>query len=505
VWADSSPKPNGNYEFAIQFDEPCNLWGLRFPPEDSEVDQEDRTTRSQGTPAREISLDTSVPPASPIQTNLPAPQEDAASAMSAAAKPVVEVTSLQETAGADFEESVRGADLETLDLTPMISDLANNLGGAISPEHGPAARLPQSSVSEIPAPSDSPQVISETAVTPIPSPVFAQSPKVEGTAPPSTHSETSPAPLAQPVTALPGLEASPSILASPANRLADAVRDLIQSTLSAEQGVAAERLVKALEERMARMQLEVLGQVTQQVQTLVSAQTAVLKEKADEIAGQSQQVLSAHLKQLAEAADQNAIAVQGEAVSTVERALNNLHNQVAEQLPQAERKFLDQCRTLAEQSLSVIVEDSLRTMSLRIAEASKGFEETAERTQKVLLDTSLQLEQHAVTKIDETTKYLEAQLRVVAQRIFSSFQQYTIAELGKKQRSLEAAFQQQMQAVSESSLLEMQGALARMLEGLADKMRPAPGRGISDSNSSKGEPTLSASTVFQAKSAGGGS
>jgi hypothetical protein len=504
VWADPSPNTNGNYELAIQFDEPCNIWGLRFPPEDWEVEKKDRTVNPQGTLAKEITLDTSVVTASPTQTVLPEPQEAAAAANGSAAIPNVLASPPQEIAEAHPEEPAYAADLETLDLTAMISDLANNRGDSISPEQAPVASLPQSFGSEIPAASDSPQVITERSGTPLQSPVLAQPLDAEST-PPSTHSEISPVPTADPVTPPPGLGGSLSIPTSPANRLADAVRDLIQSTLSAEQGVAAERLIKALEDRMARMQLEVLDRVTHQIQSLVSAQTSVLKERADEFAGQSQQVLSIHLKQLAEAADQNARAAQSDAASTVERALSHLHDEVAEQLPQTEKKFLDECRTLAGQSVSVIVEDSLRTMSLRIAEANRGLEETAERTQKVLLDTSLQLEQQAVTKIDETTKYLEAQLRVVAQRIFSSFQQYTVAELGKKQRTMEVEFQQQMQAVSESSLFEMQGALSRMLEGLAETMRPTPSRGVSDSNSPKGEPTLSASPVCQTKSAGGGS
>lgn len=503
VWADPSPNTNGNYELAIQFDEPCNIWGLRFPPEDWEVEKKDRTVNPQETLANEITLDTSVVTASPAQAALPEPQEAAAAANGSAAIPNVSANPPQEMAEAHPQEPAYAADLETLDLTAMISDLANNRGDSISPEQAPVASLPQSFDSEIPAATDSPQVITERSGTPLHSPVLAQSLDAEGTPPPSTHSEISPVPTADPVTPPAGLGGSPSIPTSPANRLADAVRDLIQSTLSAEQGVAAERLIKALEDRMARMQVEVLDRVTHQIQSLVSAQTSVLKERADEFAGQSQQVLSVHLKQLAEAADQNARAAQSEAASTVERALSHLHDQVAEQLPQTEKKFLDECRTLAEQSVSVIVEDSLRTMSLRIAEANRGLEETAERTQKVLLDTSLQLEQQAVTKIDETTKYLEAQLRVVAQRIFSSFQQYTVAELGKKQRTMEVEFQQQMQAVSESSLFEMQGALSRMLEGLAETMRPAPSRGVSDPNSPKREPTLSASPVCETKSAGG--
>lgn len=467
------------------------------------MEKKDRTVNPQGTPAQEVGFDTSVLTAPPTQTALPEPQEGAAAANGSAETTNVSASPPQEMAEAHPQEPAYAADLETLDLTPMISDLANHTGDAISLEQAPVASLPQAFGSEMPTASDSPQVTTERSGTPIQSPVLAQSFDAESTPTPSTHSEISPVPTADPVTPPPGLGRSPSIPASPADRLADAVRDLIQSTLSAEQGVAAERLIKALEDRMARMQLEVLDRVTHQIQSLVSAQTSVLKERADEFNGQSQQVLSIHLKQLAEAADENARAVQSEAASTVERALNNLHDQVAEQLPQTEKKFLDECRTLAEQSLSAIVETSLRTLSLRIAEANRGLEETAERTQKVLLDTSLQLEQQAVTKIDETTKYLEAQLRVVAQRIFSSFQQYTIAELGKKQRTMEVEFQQQMQTVSESSLLEMQGALSRMLEGLAETMRPAPSRGVSDSNSPKGEPTLSTSPVCQTKSAGG--
>jgi hypothetical protein len=230
------------------------------------------------------------------------------------------------------------------------------------------------------------------------------------------------------------------------------------------------------------MQLDVLDRLTEQIQSLVSAQTSVLRQRADETASESQPVLSVRLQQKAETADQDARAVQGEAVSAVERALDSFHNQVAEQLPQMEKKFLEQCRSLAEQSLSGILENSLRTMSLRIEEASKGLEKIEERTQKILHDTSLQLEKHAAAKIDETTKHIEAQLKEMAQRVYSNLQQYSVAELGRRQQAVEAEFRKQMQAVSESSLQEVQGALARMLQGLAEKMRPAPGQGISNSN-----------------------
>ncbi|HXW16514.1 MAG TPA: hypothetical protein VEN79_18535 [Terriglobia bacterium] len=269
---------------------------------------------------------------------------------------------------------------------------------------------------------------------------------------------------------------------TPANHLADAIRDLIQSTLTAQQGIAAERLVKALEDRMARMQLEVLDRLTKQIQSVVSAQTSVLKQRADEIASQSQQVLSVRLQQMVEAADQNAKAVQGEAVSAIEKATSSLHNQIAEQLPQMEKKFLEQCRSLAEQSLSGIVENSVRTMSLRIEETSKGLERIEERTQKILLDTSVLLEQHAATKIDETTKHMESQLKEMAQRVYSNLQQYSVADLDWRQQAVEAAFQKQMQAVSESCVQEVQGALARMLQGLAEKMRPAPAQELNNSN-----------------------
>jgi len=136
---------------------------------------------------------------------------------------------------------------------------------------------------------------------------------------------------------------------------------------------------------------------------------------------------------------------------------------------------------MAEQSISGIVDSSLRTMSLRIEETSKGFEKIEERTQKILLDTSVLLEQHAATKIDETTKHMEAQLKEMAQRVYSNFQQYTAAELSRRQQAVDAEFRKQMQATSESTVQEVQGALARMLEGLAEKMRPAPGQEVSNS------------------------
>jgi hypothetical protein len=392
VWADSRLNKDGNHEFAIQFDEPCNLWGVDFPPQDWEEEEESQEATPPRTPGQEISSETSNQKAPPIQTDQTVAGAAAASAKSKAPKSAKGEGSPQEIViGLTHQEPAHDADSEAVDLTPLI------------PGH-----------------------------------------------------------------------ATRAVPTTPADRLAAAVRDLIQSKLSTEQGIAAERLVKALEDRMARMQLDVLDRLTGQIQSLVSTQISVMKQSADEIASLNQEVLSVSLQQLAETADQNARAVQGKAESAVERALDGLRSEVAEQLPQTEKKFLEQCRSLAEQSLSGIVDNSLRTMSLRIEEVGKGIEKIEEHTQKILLDTSAQLERQAATKIDETTKHLEAQLREAAQRIHSSFQQYSITELRKRQQAMEAAFREQMQAVSESSLREMQGALARMLQGLAEKMGPGP-------------------------------
>src|SRR5882724_4864736 len=34
IWVDPAPARDGNYEFAIELDEPANLWGMHFPPAD---------------------------------------------------------------------------------------------------------------------------------------------------------------------------------------------------------------------------------------------------------------------------------------------------------------------------------------------------------------------------------------------------------------------------------------------------------------------------------------
>ena len=483
VWVDSHANKDGNYEFAVQFDEPCNLWGVEFPPEDWEAEKESQTPMPPSTPAQEISSETSNQAAPTIQTDQAVTGAHIDSAIGAVANSGVPADSLQtEVVGATPQEPVFKDELETVDLTPMISAAAAGMSAEVSEARTPASSIQQASDSEIAAASDGSKITSEKPSISLPSTALTPSSETEAASSPSVDNKVSPAPDADPVSQLPELEVSRSSPATPADRLAEAVRDLIHSTVSTEGAIATERLVKALENRMARMQLDALDQLTKQIQSVVSAQTSVLKQRADEIASQSQQVLSARLQQMAEAADQNAKAVQGEAVSAIEKAMDSLHNQVAEQLPQMETKFLEQCRSLAEQSLSGIVENSLRTMSLRIEEASKGLETMEERTKKILLDTSVQLEQDAATKIDETTKHMEAQLKEMAQRVYSNLQQYTVAELSRRQQAVEAAFQKQMQAVSESSVQEVQGALARMLQGLVEKMRPAPSQEGSNSS-----------------------
>jgi len=484
VWADSHLNKDCNYEFAVQFDEPCNLWGIEFPPEDWEMGKENKNPTPPSTPGQEISSETSTSnqPTAPIHTDQMKTGAAFASANGTAAKSDVPADSLQTMlVGPTPQEPVFKDESETVDLGPVVSGPATGTSAEVSPARAPASSHLMPSDLELPAASEYFKITTERTITPLPSPVVTQSSETERASSPSAHSKVFPAPTADQVGRLPGPGISRSIPGTPANRLADAIRDLIQSTLTAQQGVAAERIIKALENRMARMQLDVLERLTEQIKSVVSAQTSVLKQRADEIASQSQQLLSVRFQQMAEAADQNAKAVQGEAVSAIERAMDSLHNQVTEQLPQMEKKFLEQCRSLAEQSLSGIVENSLRTMSLRIEETSKGFERIEERTQKILLDTSVQLEQHAATKIDETTKHMEGQLKEMAQRVYSNLQQYSVAELGRRQQAVEAAFQKQLQAVSESSVQEVQGALARMLQGLAEKMRPAPGQEVSDS------------------------
>ena len=483
VWADSHANKDGNYEFAVQFDKPCNLWGVEFPPEDWEAEKESQTPMPPSTPGEAISFETSNQAAPTIQTDQAVTGANVASAIGAVANSSVQADSLQTmVARTTPQEPVFKDESETVDLTPMISAAATGMSAEGSQARTPASSLQQASDSEIAAASDGSKITTERTSIPLPSTAPTPSSETETASFPSVHNKVSPAPTADSVSQLPELKVSRSSPPTPANRLAEAVRDLIQSTVSTEGSIATERLVKALENRMARTQLDVLDRLTKQIQSVVSAQTSVLKQKADEIASQSQQALSVRLQQMAEAADQNAKAVQGEAVSAIEKAMDSIHNQVAEQLPQMEKNFLEQCRSLAEQSVSGIVENSLRTMSLRIEEASKGLETMEERTKKILLDTSVQLEQHAATKIDETTKHMEAQLKEMAQRVYSNLQQYTVAELSRRQQAVEAAFQKQMQAVSESSVQEVQGALARMLQGLAEKMRPAPSQEISNSN-----------------------
>jgi len=380
------------------------------------------------------------------------------------------------------QEPVFKDESETIDLTPAIPAPATGGDAEFSLEQVPADSLPETADSKITTASDFPVFANERAIAPHPLPASTGAPQAENASFPSGQEKASPASTAYPASRLSKHAGYRSGPGTPANRLADSIRDLIQSTVSAQESIAAERLVKTLESRMAGMQLAVLGRLTEQMQSLVSAQTNILKQRAEEITSESQQALSVRLRQMTEAAGQNARAVQGEAVSAIEKAMDSLHNQVAEQLPQMEKKFLEQCRSLAEQSLSGIVENSLQTMSARIEEASKGFERVEERTRKILFDTSEQLGEHAATKIDETTKHMEEQLKDMAQCVSSNLQQYSVEELGKRQQTVEAAFRKQMQAVSESSLQEVQGALARMLHGLAEKMRPAKGQDVNDRN-----------------------
>jgi hypothetical protein len=71
VWADPRLNKDGNYEFAVQFEEPCNPWGVEFPPEDWGVERQSQTATLENAPGRENSaatLDESAPQVPTVQT-----------------------------------------------------------------------------------------------------------------------------------------------------------------------------------------------------------------------------------------------------------------------------------------------------------------------------------------------------------------------------------------------------------------------------------------------------
>jgi len=419
VWADARVNKQGNYEFALQFDGPSNIWGVNFPPEDGPVEPKAQELTPASTPRPAITSE------SPDQT-VPIFRED---------QEVTPASALSKPAKSD---PVEDFSFEILEAEPT---------GA-----------------------------------PVPSPALAPTFKTEIVTAPQPNTEVPPFLPTKTVSSPPEIEVPPAIPVTPAERLLSAVRELVQSSLSAEQAVAAERQARDLEERMARIQLEISNRVAEQIQSVTAAQISLLKQRADEFASQSQRVLFTSLQQFAETADQKAKAVQDETVSAMATALAGLHGQMAEQLSQTEQIYVARCRSLAEQALSSMVDDSLRTLSLRIEELNKGFGEMQDRTQNILLSTTRELEEHAATKVDATAKHLEERLRGVGQQIFTEFEKCSVAELGKKQESIAAAFRQEMDAVSRSNLQELQGALARSLHDMADKMRPVASPGVSVSN-----------------------
>jgi hypothetical protein len=281
IWADSRPNKNGNYEFALQFEGPCNLWGVEFPPEDWEKEQDSQDLISPTGPTQECSPE--APSRAPVlvQAGQSMAPVSSASVESKAAKPV--------------------------SGTAVVCDAPRT--------------SPETTETSLPLPA--PSAILEIDV-PEASPV---------------HSEVSPSAIAEKASPTPSVEEPGTIRTTPADRFADAVRDLVRSAVSAEQATASEQLARTLEDRMDRMRLEVLGQFAQQVQSVVSTQTSALKQNADEIATQTQRIFSSSLEQWADAADQKAKTVQGEVASALEGALEGLRTQVTERLPQGGTGF----------------------------------------------------------------------------------------------------------------------------------------------------------------------
>lgn len=420
VWADNRPNKHGNYEFALQFDGRSNVWGIHFPAEDPQLEQQP-------------------------QKLTPAPREEAASG-------------IPDQTSAEAGEKQNAA--------PATSPLVTGESAMLGAVEDLRTAIPTAGKTGAPMPSPPLAPSGDTGTA------AALQPQAEMSLP--VHLETP--------SATPGTYVASTHTVTPAERLLSAVRDLVKSTVSGEQAAAAERQARELEDRMTRIQLEVSRRVTEQIQSVTAAQISILKDSAAEFADQSQRALSASLQQFAETADQKARAIQDEAASAMTAAAANIRGQVAEELSKTEQSFVEQCRSLAQQALSSMVDECVRTMSLRIEELNKGFGEMQNRTQEVLLSTTRQLDEHAAKKVNDTAEQFEARLGDVAQRTFTNFQKYSLAELGKKQESIEAVFRQQMQAVSKSSLQEMQGALARVLQDMAGKMRPVGSDDLSASN-----------------------
>jgi len=349
----------------------------------------------------------------------------------------------------------------------------------------------------------------EEALLEIPLEVIAPAPQVDNTRPPSPQIVIPPA---EPVPAAPSIvippppaplvtepaqpresvssspapvplspSEGPTIAPRPVDRFTDAVRDLIQATIAAGESIAAERLAKSLEERIARMQQDVLDRLSTQVQSLAAMQTTAFSESAAAITTASQNAFSASVKEITATAGEELKALQSEAVSAAEVAFENLRSDAAQHLSQAEQEFVTRCRSAVEQSLSGLVDNSLRTISQRIVEADQELDTLADRARTVLQDCTAQLDQQAASRVEQTTRHLDAQLKTIAQGISSEFQQSNAEAMSTRQQAFETAFQQNLAAVSESSLREVQGGLARILQGLADRLKPVVGEAPTES------------------------
>jgi hypothetical protein len=438
IWLGSTPAGDADYEFAVELDKPANLWAIGFPPGDwgyekapdrpgSKIESEKATPGTSTDQMEELTL--SGPP-SALGDISPA---------GAAERSNVDAANRQDALASLAREELKG----TAD-----PDLVPNLTSA-------------------PAPATA-----EASVSPDPSLAFSPPPVAAPVSPAASSQRTAaPIPPGKPAGPRSRAEATGELTPATADRLADAVRSVVASAIQAEQSTASEQLLKALEARMAQIQQESLERLTDQAARLVSAQSASIEQRAEEIVDRSEEALAERLRQATETGEQKARKLEGEVAATVTAALEGLRGQVTEQLPPVGRQFLEKCRSLADQAFSEMLENALRAMSLRIEEMDKNIETMQQKAQQILQGMSAQLEQRSAKAIAETAGRLESRLEKSAQQVDSSFQRQIVKELSERQKDLAEQFQQQIEVVSEKSVQEMRGALGRMLQGLADRVR----------------------------------
>ena len=228
-----------------------------------------------------------------------------------------------------------------------------------------------------------------------------------------------------------------------------------------------ETLVEKAGDRIEQKQQAALSSLEEQAQKLLSAQTAMLECRAENLVGENQQMIVEGLRRFTEAGEQTARRIQQETEIGL-AALENKGKKIAEESAAIRDQILKECRTQIEQFFSAALEGTRQTLSNQIDEMTLKM---AERIQKIFADSVDQLEQRTATTLALASTGLEEQMAKSAQVVERILIQNAVKELTAKQKETMEKVRQQIAMATQQNLATLRGGLADLFQALTEASR----------------------------------